>query len=237
MQAPAAPQHPSTPQGAVIAKAQAVSALVDGHTHSGDAAFGLQDLVADAQAAQQWHLYQLVGDVLRDRTLAPRPGEWDFADKIQAAIAREGRPAAWDAQDAASTVPMPTPQKAPPAYNPALLQPAPFAAAPRHQHSANAAVWRWKLAAAVATLALGAVLVLGMPAGTEQTTRKFAGAVPASPPVSAAPMAETADASAVVLRDPALDALLAAHQQLGGHSALQMPSGFLRDATWVRSAP
>lgn len=237
MQVPATPQHPSTPQGAASAKAQAISALVDGHSHSGDAAFGLQDLVADAQAAQQWHLYQLMGDVLRDRTLAPHPGEWDFADKIQAAIAREGRPAAWDAQDAASALPMRARQEAPPAHDPARLSPAPFAAAPRHQHSANAAVWRWKMVAAVATLALGAVLVLGMPAGTGQTTGQFAGAVPASPPVPVAPTAATGDASAVVLRDSALDALLAAHQQLGGHSALQMPSGFLRDATWVRSAP
>ncbi|HOF51200.1 MAG TPA: anti-anti-sigma factor, partial [Rhodoferax sp.] len=40
----------------------------------------------------------------------------------------------------------------------------------------------------------------------------------------------------VMLRDPELDALMAAHQQLGGHSALQMPSGFLRNATFERPA-
>ena len=34
----------------------------------------------------------------------------------------------------------------------------------------------------------------------------------------------------------AIDALLAAHQQLGGHSAWQMPSGFLRNATFERPA-
>jgi sigma-E factor negative regulatory protein RseA len=36
----------------------------------------------------------------------------------------------------------------------------------------------------------------------------------------------------VMIRDPHLDALMQAHQQLGGHSAWQMPSGFLRNATY-----
>jgi len=35
-----------------------------------------------------------------------------------------------------------------------------------------------------------------------------------------------------MLRDAQLDALLAAHRQLGGGSALQMSSGFLRNATF-----
>jgi sigma-E factor negative regulatory protein RseA len=34
-----------------------------------------------------------------------------------------------------------------------------------------------------------------------------------------------------VLRDPRLEQLLAQHRQYGGMSALQMPAGFLRDAT------
>jgi sigma-E factor negative regulatory protein RseA len=51
-----------------------------------------------------------------------------------------------------------------------------------------------------------------------------------------APGLETAalQAPAVMLRDPELDALMAAHQQMGGHSAWQMPSGFLRNATYER---
>jgi sigma-E factor negative regulatory protein RseA len=36
----------------------------------------------------------------------------------------------------------------------------------------------------------------------------------------------------VMLRDPRLDQLLAAHRQSGGASALQVPSGFLRSATF-----
>jgi sigma-E factor negative regulatory protein RseA len=35
-----------------------------------------------------------------------------------------------------------------------------------------------------------------------------------------------------MIRDPRLDEFLAAHRQLGGASALQMPAGFLRNATF-----
>jgi sigma-E factor negative regulatory protein RseA len=44
-------------------------------------------------------------------------------------------------------------------------------------------------------------------------------------------LAMTAEAP-VMIRDPQLDALLAAHRQFGGTSALQMPAGFLRRATF-----
>jgi sigma-E factor negative regulatory protein RseA len=36
----------------------------------------------------------------------------------------------------------------------------------------------------------------------------------------------------VMIRDPRLDELLAAHKQFGSTSALQMPAGFLRNATF-----
>jgi sigma-E factor negative regulatory protein RseA len=39
-----------------------------------------------------------------------------------------------------------------------------------------------------------------------------------------------------MIRDSQLDELLAAHQQSAGISALQMPAGFLRDATYERPA-
>jgi sigma-E factor negative regulatory protein RseA len=61
------------------------------------------------------------------------------------------------------------------------------------------------------------------PAGAQ-----LASAVPAAVVATAAP-----DEGSVMIRDPHLDALMQAHQQLGGHSAWQMPSGFLRNATYV----
>lgn len=89
--------------------------------------------------------------------------------------------------------------------------------------------WRW-VAGATFTVLVGMVSV-GM----------WWTAGPASPSQLAAvpaPAVETAalQAPPVMLRDPELDALMAAHQQMGGHSAWQMPSGFLRNATYERPA-
>ena len=44
-------------------------------------------------------------------------------------------------------------------------------------------------------------------------------------------MLARAQGGAVMIRDPRLDEFLAAHRQLGGVSALQMPAGFVRAAT------
>jgi sigma-E factor negative regulatory protein RseA len=40
-----------------------------------------------------------------------------------------------------------------------------------------------------------------------------------------------------MIRDPQLDALLAAHKQFGGASALQTPAGCLRNATFQGTTP
>lgn len=89
--------------------------------------------------------------------------------------------------------------------------------------AANEARMRWKMVAGVASLAvfLGAGWHLvggkGMDRSELQLAIRGAGA-----------------GQAVMLRDPRLDELLAAHQQLGGVSALQKPAGFLRGATYER---
>ena len=44
------------------------------------------------------------------------------------------------------------------------------------------------------------------------------------------------DTRQVMIRDPRLDELLAAHRQTGGTTALQMPAGFLRNATFEAPA-
>lgn len=55
----------------------------------------------------------------------------------------------------------------------------------------------------------------------------FQGLVAPDPQLAAAP---------VMIRDPHIDALLAAHRQFGGTSALQAPTGFLRNATFEEGA-
>jgi sigma-E factor negative regulatory protein RseA len=100
------------------------------------------------------------------------------------------------------------------------------------QPSANDAVWRWKLVAGLSSLA--AVVVLGWQLVALRSERD-AGAQLArtTPPVS---LAAAAAEAPVMIRDPRLDQLIAAHQQQGGTSALQMPAGFLRNATFERPA-
>ena len=52
-----------------------------------------------------------------------------------------------------------------------------------------------------------------------------------APQQQAAPVLARSEAG-VMIRDPRLDELLAAHRQFGGASALQMPAGFVRNATF-----
>lgn len=59
------------------------------------------------------------------------------------------------------------------------------------------------------------------------------GEVPAPFAAAQAPGAEPPR----MIRDAQLDALLAAHKQFGGASALQAPAGFLRSATFEGTAP
>ena len=56
------------------------------------------------------------------------------------------------------------------------------------------------------------------------------GSAPAG--VQAVAVSLPGDERAVMLRDPRLDELLAAHKQAAGASALQTPAGFLRNATF-----
>ncbi|MBC7954750.1 MAG: hypothetical protein H7Y33_02615 [Cytophagales bacterium] len=53
----------------------------------------------------------------------------------------------------------------------------------------------------------------------------------AKAPSTASPVVVSTDRG-VLIRDAQLEALLAEHRQHGGMSALQMPSGFIRNATY-----
>ena len=103
------------------------------------------------------------------------------------------------------------------------------AAAPRREKAANDGSFRWKMVAGFASVAaVGAMawsLVGGLPAE------------PASAELAKAPAGTvlTAGERGVMIRNPQLDELLAAHRQLGGASALQMSTGFVRNATFEAS--
>ncbi|HSH90858.1 MAG TPA: sigma-E factor negative regulatory protein [Ramlibacter sp.] len=91
--------------------------------------------------------------------------------------------------------------------------------------AANDDSFRWKLVAGFASLAAMAAIgwtAMGVAGKPEQAQ------LAATP----APAVLAGTGREVMLRDPKLDEFLAAHRQLGGASALQMPAGFLRNATF-----
>lgn len=110
------------------------------------------------------------------------------------------------------------PDQAPVAATPLLAQSAQSAVA-EARPAANDSVFRWKVAAGFASVA--AALSVGwalLGSGVLE---------PETPQLATAP----AGAGFVMIRNPQLDELLEAHQQLGGSGALQMPAGFVRQVT------
>lgn len=196
-----------------------VSALADGQLRGEEFARAATLAGAAGDARATWHAYHLIGDVLRDGETGPLGQEAAFMQKLQNRLAQEKKPL--------SPVP---------AHPARLLESALVKRGESNEQklqSANEAVFRWKMVAGLASLA--AVTVIGWQAVSgfvflnNSTTLAQANvnqqtAAVLLPMVDAEPQ--------VMLRDPQLDALLAAHRQFGGASALQMPAGFLRNATF-----
>lgn len=192
-------------------RASAMSALVDGEIDMAELDDLLQSYGEQTDARASWHCYQVIGDVLRGAAPAVSPvSPQAFLAGLQARL---------QAEPLVPTVSVVAHARAP---------------------AANDAVFRWKLVAGVASLA--AVMAVswsvlsGAPTGAGvATSPQLALVQPAAAPV----VASAARASVLVnteqgtvIRDARLEALLAEHRQYGGMSALQMPAGFLRDATY-----
>lgn len=183
------------------------SALADGELRGAELIHALAALQSGAEAQACWHSYHLVGDVMRAGAGAAI-GAHDaaFMARLRERLQFEARHPLGEAQ-ASRVVPQP---------------------------SANDSVWRWKLVAGLSSLSVVAVLAWQLAVPSPKAVQL------ASPgAMSAQQQALVAQAGAeapVMIRDPRLDQLIAAHQQLGGTSALQMPAGFLRNATFERPA-
>ncbi|KQU84807.1 anti-sigma factor [Variovorax sp. Root318D1] len=207
-----------------------VSALADGHLQGEEFARAIEAVCADDEAHRVWRAYHLVGDVLRAGAHSPCSDSSAFLARFQQRLA---------AEPVASVAPVPPAQ-------------ASTMHAVRHKtDAANEPVFRWKLVAGAASLVAVAAISWtlvgnGAPfpsqgaqiAAQQQqpaSNAVLAAAAPSSPLPAAAPLASTrvvvgSGSPQVMLRDPRLDQLLEAHQQAGGAS--QMPSGFLRNATF-----
>ena len=195
-----------------------VSALADGQLRGEEFARALALTEHSEDARAQWHAYHLVGDVLRSQELgATSVRDVAFAARLRQRLQLEAaleRPAV-----AMNSV----------AFGADISR---LEGQNRTEHpSANDASMRWKLVAGLASLAT--VMVVGWHLTSNDDTAVEAPQL-AQVAVPVQPVA--AEATPAMIRDPRLDQLLAAHQQFGGTSALQMPAGFVRNATFERPA-
>jgi len=209
---------------------EAWSALADGEAGEHEiesllAAFGEHE-----EVRARWHRYQVISDVLRGSAPAVTSvPAGDFLAVLRTRLQAE-RPD-WQQPVVADGV-QSLPQ--------ALAVATEVAARP----SANDALFRWKMVAGFASLAAVMAVSWGVmgslvPSGPNAQLAG-AGSPAATPAVElvAAPVAQPPQVVVVptgqgpIIRDPQLQALMAEHRQHGGMSALQMPAGFLRNATF-----
>ncbi|HUR87816.1 MAG TPA: sigma-E factor negative regulatory protein [Ramlibacter sp.] len=104
------------------------------------------------------------------------------------------------------------------------MRPAIAVAAPMAREAAND--FRWKIVAGVASVAAVSAIAWSLVASPSRPegAQLASGTVPAGTVL-------TSTKQGVMIRDPRLDELLAAHRQLGG-AALVAPAGYLRNATF-----
>jgi len=206
-----------------------VSALADGQLEGDEFALAVARVCGHDDLRASWRTYHLVGEVLRSGGHAPCSDQAAFLTRLQQRLAAEPQAPA------------------------ARLMEAPAAAqSVRHRtEAANEPVFRWKLVAGAASLAAAAAIGWNW-VGGPGASPVGAQLAQSAPPSVAVPVLASAGAPApaatttarivigsngapqVMLRDPRLDALLEAHQQAAGVS--QMPSGFLRNATFEGSS-
>ncbi|WP_302175738.1 sigma-E factor negative regulatory protein [uncultured Hydrogenophaga sp.] len=201
---------------AVTARFEALSALTDSCADE----LELEQLLSemDADTSETLQRYQLIGDALRGTLPANRVGSdpMHLLSRVRAGLADEHlRP-----------------------QTQGLTRPA-VAAVQVPVAAANDSVFRWKLAAGFASVAAvmavsWSLMGVGVPG---------AGPAASSPVLVQAPAGGEVDTDppeavlvmtpqGAVVRDPQLEQLLNEHRQFGGMTALQAPTGFLRNATY-----
>lgn len=215
-------RHPSGEDAAVGVQLQQMSACLDGELSDAEFSDVLQclDRQSGGSMRQSWTAYHLIGESLRGemaghRGLAPA----DFLAGVRGRLAEDA------------------PVEVVPPSLPLLDVSQPLV----RGKAANDAVFRWKMVAGLASVAAVMAVTWGVlgtgPSGVSGSVMaQRGGEVSPVVAVSATPAQESTTTVAVetpqgtIIRDARLQQLLADHRQ-NGMSALQMPAGFLRNAT------
>lgn len=203
-----------------------VSALVDGQLRGIEFARVVESLSKSDEALEAWHAYHVIGDTLRCADLAVRQDDCAFVSRW-----RERMSSVAEAGLSAGSVPDEPPVAI------AGLHIALTGSGDMRRAGANDSVVRWKWFAGVASLAAVAAIGWQLAGGGVGFGPSTQLAAIDNYPATVASAATQSDVPGsgerqVMLRDARLDELLAAHKQFGGTSALQMPAGFLRNATF-----
>lgn len=211
---PAGLQPINTMKPSMQAK-EMLSALADGQLGGEDFDAALQACQDDESASSalaRWNTYHLIGEVLRSPALAVRGADPAFVSQLSQRLAEES----W-----ITTAPRSSGLESACRIG--------TAAATELNHrgpASNDGMFRWKLVAGLASLA--AVFTIAWHASGLSVSDSAPQLAQASEPLQLV----VASPQGPVVRDARLEELLAAHKQFAGTSALQEPSGFLRQATF-----
>jgi sigma-E factor negative regulatory protein RseA len=204
----------------VSTQRELVSALADGQLRGKDFVRAVNLVIEDDDARATWQAYHLVGDVMRRGMVLEADHDGNpaaFLARFQTRLQKEALlPKAETVTVVQGAVVLDSTSN----RQMSSMDGVPAVA---HGAGANDASFRWKMLSGFASLAAVAAVGWGV---FGYTTR------PASDPQLAQISNLPPEQPQIMIRDPHLDALLAAHKQFGGTSALQMPSGFLRNATF-----
>jgi sigma-E factor negative regulatory protein RseA len=220
---------------------QAVSALADGQLRGDDFARAMQLLEQSSEARAAWHSYHVLGEALRAE-LPAATATSDFVATLRTRLQAE--PGAQSVHTANATELIAARAYSTPASSHFDTQKPAANTAPGTANNPRPAAndGFWKLAAGFASVvAVGAVVwSLAGNRLSESGAQLAANQARATNAVSANDtkngLVLVATEQGIVVRDAQqqarMQALLAAHKEFGGASALQMPAGFLRNATF-----
>lgn len=202
-----------------------LSALADGQLRGDEEALTLDWLAHDEDAQSSWNAYHLLGEVMRSGGASCPARDAAFMQRMSIALAKE--PVQLFQIDAIKNE---------------AIQARPQGSETLNgikQSAANDAFIPWRLVGGLA--ALLAVVVVSwqsLRAGFDQSAAPQVAQVivPTRQSVAALPLVVARDETPVMIRDPQLDAFLAAHKQFGGTSAFEKPSGFLSNAVFEGEA-
>ncbi len=189
-----------------------VSALADGQLSAGDLPQVLQYTGLDS-GRQAWQEYHLIGDVLRSPELAHHAHSQAFLARLHQRMDQDGL----------------TQAQRPAVPGSVSLESRPGGA---RGEAANQALFRWKMVAGLASLAAVSAMGWNVLEATRSSASgpQLAITAPAQMAAGTQVAVQQSPQDPVMLRDPRLDELVAAHRQSRGAAALQMPARFLRNA-------